>query len=114
MSPQPLEVIPVTLEARALAEQAVRALAEQTAEIAATKAAELTAAKVVEKIFLHLGIDVTDPDQIMEARRDLNALREWRETVTLIKRKGVAAIVTTFITGVLGLFVLGVSTYLHR
>lgn len=57
-----------------------------------------------------IGIEVKDPT---EMQKDFNHLREWRETVESLKRKGLGAIVVTFISGVIGLIIIGIKNSLH-
>lgn len=64
------------------------------------KTAEETAQQVVERTFLTLGIDASNP---MEMQADMQHLRAWRNSVATVKRQGLVSAVGIIVIGVLGL-----------
>lgn len=56
---------------------------------------------VFETLFL-LGIDTSTPKAIQEFRQDLTYVREWRESVEEVKRKGILTTVSFLVVGLLG------------
>ncbi len=62
----------------------------------------------VKDTLLSLGVDNTDP---IEMQKDFQHLREWRLSTDAAKRKGVLAVVTVVVTGVLGAIAMGVKSY---
>lgn len=72
------------------------------AEIAALveRVSDETAQRVVHRMFLTLGIDSQNP---MEMQADMQHLRNWRNSVTTIKRQGFIAATGVIVVGVLGL-----------
>lgn len=67
--------------------------------------------KSTDRTLERLGIDTLDPEAM---RRDMIHLRTWREFMEFASKKGVGTAISWLVTGVLGLLVLGVMTYLHR
>lgn len=64
----------------------------------ANEAAEQT----IKKLFLTLGVDISDPDAILATQRDFQHMRVWRESSDAIKRHSLKTIVTVLVTGLLG------------
>lgn len=62
--------------------------------------AEKAAEKTVEKLFLRLGVKVSDP---IEMQKDFAFIRGLRESTEMVKRRGLTAAVTTIVVGVMGL-----------
>lgn len=68
--------------------------------------AEEAAEKALEKMFLTLGVNASDPDAVLSTQKDLAHLRAWRESMETVKRRGIGAAVAFIVTGVLGYLVL--------
>lgn len=66
-----------------------------------------TAESTVANVFLHLGYDVQDRDQIAALKRDLAHLRRWREATETVRRQGLGAAATLIAAGTLGAAWLG-------
>lgn len=60
--------------------------------------AERAACKAIDGFFIRLGIDTTDP---IAMQKDFAALRSFRESVELIKKRGIITAVTIVVTGVM-------------
>ena len=71
-------------------------------EIKVEAIAERSASKAIEGFFLRLGVDVSDADAVISMQRDFAHLRSWRESIDLVRRKGLAASVTVIASGILG------------
>ena len=83
---------------------AIAAAAVKTdADIAAIATA--AAKEAIKELFLTLGVDATDPQQIIEMQRDFAHLRGWRQSIELVKSKGLGAAVIFIVTGGLGIVV---------
>lgn len=61
--------------------------------------------QVVHRLFLILGVDVSDPTQLIKLQKDLAHLRGWRESVEIVRGKTLAAMAGFIVTGVLGYIV---------
>jgi len=72
-----------------------RALARETAE------------STVANLFLHLGYDVQDREQVAHLKRDLAHLRRWREATETVRRQSLGAAATLIAAGSLGAAWLG-------
>lgn len=59
----------------------------------------------VDRAFVRLGIDASDP---LEMQRDFQHLRDWRMASSSAKRYGIMAILGVLITGTLGALWLGI------
>jgi hypothetical protein len=68
--------------------------------------AEQVADAAFKKFFLAFGADASDPDSILKMQKDFAHLRAWRESIDLVKNKGLSAAVWFIVTGVLGGLVL--------
>lgn len=100
------------LKARPLAEQAVRSLAEQTAELAAERAADKVAKRVLEGIFLHFGVDITDKAQVKALKDNLEFLHRVNRGSMEIKRAAIKTCVGAVVMGLLAILGLGVKDYI--
>lgn len=58
--------------------------------------------EALKEFLLTLGVDVDDPDDVKKMQRDMAHLRDWRESIELVKKKGLAAAVWFIVTGALG------------
>lgn len=87
--------------------------AEDIVDVAASKAAailavhseerteaiaERAAAKAIDGFFIRLGVDTSDP---IAMQKDFAALRSFRESVELVKKRGLITAVTIVVTGVM-------------
>lgn len=95
------------------AESVVQLAADRSAEILARHAEEKTesiaeraAAKAIDGFFLRLGVDTSDP---IEMQKDFAHLRAWRESVELVKKRGMIAATTVIVTGGLAMLWAGIS-----
>jgi hypothetical protein len=61
----------------------------------------------VAEALLQLGVDTSDPEQVLEFQRDLQHLRDWRISVNEVKSKGLMLVVGTVGAGVLGALWIG-------
>lgn len=68
----------------------------------ATTAAE----RAVKSTLLSLGINIENPEGIVEAQLDFQHLRAWRESTEAVKRKALLTAVTVVVTGAIGYLVL--------
>lgn len=73
----------------------------------ARQIAQEAADTAVATLFLHLGYDVHDKEQVRHLKRDLEHLRGWREATDTIRKQGVTAAVTVVVAGALGALWLG-------
>ena len=64
--------------------------------------AEEAADKAITRLFLTLGIDVTDPDSIIELQDDLKHVRVWRRSTKAVKEHSLKTAVGVLISGALG------------
>jgi hypothetical protein len=69
--------------------------------------ARSAASQAVRDTFLTIGIDVSDPEGILEAQRDWAHLRKWKKTVEKTETITIRAFLTTLIGGGLALLWLG-------
>jgi hypothetical protein len=63
-------------------------------------------AETVAETLLKLGIDASDP---IELQRDMQHLRQWRESIATVKKQGIITAVGIIIAGVLGLIWISVK-----
>lgn len=64
----------------------------------------------VKQTLAAFGVDVEKP---LEMQRDFQHLRDWREAVSAVKRRGMLAFVTILVTGLLGAVWIGIRFHLH-
>jgi hypothetical protein len=98
--------MPDTQEILALIRQEAKSILESAAsdmlhsdervEKVASRAADLA----ISGFFLQLGVDTTDP---LAMQKDFAYLRSWRESIDLVKRRGIISAVTVIVTGLLGI-----------
>lgn len=72
-------------------------------EAEVTRIASQAAKASVEEMFLRLGIEANNPDDIKALQKDFSHLRGWRESTEAIKRQSMTTVTIVLITGVLGL-----------
>ena len=68
--------------------------------------------KALDGAFERLGMEVSTPEAREKFRKDMTHLRDWREAVSLIRSKGLGAVVVALVTGTLGLLGLGIKQWL--
>ena len=68
------------------------------------KTAEEAADRAIGKLFLTLGVDLSDPKAVIAFQDDLRFLASWRESTQAVKRKALLTAVGVIITGALGYF----------
>lgn len=73
------------------------------------KQLEQVVEKAVTDTFLKMGIDSADP---IEMQKDMQHLRQWRESTESIKTKSLATIIGFVIVGGLGLLLSGIMDYI--
>ena len=73
-------------------------LTEQEVERIAKTAAD----EAVDQLFLHLGVDLNDKDQMSSLKYDLAHLHRWRKSTDTIKRQSLTAAVTFVVAGLMG------------
>ena len=64
-------------------------------------------AEAVKQTLIQLGIDADNP---IEIQKDMQHLREWRETTEDLKRKGLLTLLSIFIVGTVGLIIAGITS----
>jgi len=83
--------------AAALARAPSKEEVEQIAKAAAVEAAEAAADKAIDRFLDRIGVD---PGQIGCLRKDLDALRSWREIKEAMVKQGFLSMTILFITGI--------------
>jgi len=68
-------------------------------------------AEAVKQTLLQLGVDFSQP---IEMQRDFQHLRQWRRAGEELRSKGMLAILTIFLTGVVGLIVVGLKQWISK
>lgn len=109
----------VKFDAARLAEQAVLAVAERAAVLAAERAAgeaaeraaTRTADMVIEKLFLHLGIDVNDKAGLNTLRENLQFLARMDRGAREIKSIIVKTCVGAVVMGMLAILAIGIRDW---
>lgn len=67
----------------------------------------------VVKTLLSLGLDVSDPETIIELQKDFAYVRSWRQSVAEVKSKGFLALCGIALTGFVGLMWTAFKSSLH-
>ena len=67
--------------------------------------------ETVKQTLVQLGVDAQDPIQM---QRDFQHLRQWRESGEDLKRKGTAALLFIFFSGLVSLILLGLKEWFHK
>ena len=70
------------------------------------KTAEEAADRAIGKMFLTLGVDLSDPKAVIAFQDDLRFLANWRSSTQAVKRKALLTAVGVIITGIIGYLVL--------
>lgn len=68
--------------------------------------AERAATKAITKMLLTLGVDASDDKAMLAMQKDFAYLRSWRESIELVRRRGLITAVTVVTTGFLGMLYL--------
>lgn len=63
--------------------------------------ADAAAERVLSRVFLTLGIDITDPQSILRHQKDSAYLRAWRESMEAVRGVSLRTAITVVITGLL-------------
>jgi hypothetical protein len=72
------------------------------------------ARRTVQETLLSMGINTSSPEAIMQMQRDLQHLRDWRNSVEAIKNKGLITLVGIVVTGVAAALWLGTKQFLQQ
>ncbi len=64
--------------------------------------AEKVAERVANRLFITLGINVQNPDELKKMQLDFAHLRGWRENVEAVKQKSLGAAAAFIVTAILG------------
>lgn len=70
------------------------------------KVAEEAAERAIGKMFLALGVDVSDPKAVIKFQDDLRFLDRWRESTEAVKRKALLTAVGVMVAGAIGYLLL--------
>ena len=65
------------------------------------KTAEEAADLALRKLFLTLGVDLSDPKAVIAFQDDLRFLASWRESTQAVKRKALLTAVGIIVAGIL-------------
>lgn len=71
---------------------------EQQIEEIARKVAE----SVNARLFLILGINTTDPDELIKLQKDFAHLRGWRESMEVVRKRSLATAAGFLVTAIFG------------
>ena len=74
------------------------------------KTAEAAADRALRKLFLTLGVDLSDPKAVIALQDDLRFLAGWRESTQAVKRKALLTAVGIMVAGILGYLLLAFRT----
>jgi len=109
LTPEQVEQIAIEAASTA-AEKAARHCVEEAADKAAKKAAMTPEeiAAVVRQTLLQMGVDSDNP---LESQKDFQHLRQWRRAGEDLRSKGMLALMSIFITGLVSLVIVGLKEY---
>jgi hypothetical protein len=65
--------------------------------------ARAAAREAVGELLLALGVDSSQPHQVLEMQRDFAYVRSWRQSIELVRNKSLATAVLIVVTGFMGL-----------
>lgn len=120
LTPEQIEDIATraaTRAASAAVESAARLAAERAVESSKLSRDDIealtrqTVKDTVTQTLVQLGMDQQNP---LEMQRDFQHLRQWRRAGEDMRSKGLMAILTIFITGVISLLVVGLRDWVHK
>lgn len=86
-------------------------MADDTQEQVIREVAEKAADAAVQRIFLALGVDVTDPEAVIEMQESFAYLKRSREMSDLVMKYGVTTVITTVVGSALALLWLGLRGF---
>lgn len=64
--------------------------------------AEQAAQKALQNLFLTVGVDITDPQEIIKFHADMRHIRRWREANETVQKHALITAVGVIVTGFLG------------
>lgn len=64
--------------------------------------AEAAAQEALRKMFLTLGVDISDPEAVIKMQADFKHVRRWREATDTVRDTGLRAAVKFLVTATLG------------
>lgn len=64
--------------------------------------AEQAAQKALQNFFLTVGVDITDPQEVIKFQTDMRHIRRWREANETIQKHALRTAVGVIVTGFLG------------
>lgn len=67
-------------------------------------------AEGVKEALLPLGLDISTPQGILEAQRDIQHLRAWRQATETAKRQGLMTAIGIIVAGIIGLIWVRLGT----
>lgn len=70
--------------------------------------------KTIVQTFAKFGIDISTPEKVIQFQDDLRYVREWRTSMTEVRRAGLMAAAGTIVTGVIAVIVLGLRQWFFR
>jgi hypothetical protein len=70
------------------------------------RTAEEAADRALGKLFLTLGVDLSDPKAVIAFQDDLRFLSQWRDSTQAVKRKALLTAVGVVVSGVVGYLLL--------
>jgi len=71
-----------------------------------SRTAEEAADRAIGKLFLTLGVDLSDPKSVIAFQDDLRFLSNWHDSTQAVKRKALLTAVGVTVAGILGLLLL--------
>jgi hypothetical protein len=71
-----------------------------------SRTAEEAADRAIGKLFLTLGVDLSDPKSVIAFQDDLRFLSNWRESAQAVKRKALLTAVGVLVAGTIGYLLL--------
>lgn len=67
----------------------------------------------VKQTLLQLGLDVSDPEGVIELQKDFAYVRAWRISVDEVKKKGILTILSVVLIGIIGVLLNALKGSLH-
>ncbi len=65
--------------------------------------ADAAATKAVSALLLTIGVDASEPQQVLKMQRDFANLRRWGDSMDLVRTRGLVTAVGVIVAGVLSL-----------
>lgn len=93
--------------------QPMPAFAREPSVVNKSSTIEQVITATVKKTLLELGLDVSDPEAVIEMQKDFAHLRSWRGSVEEVKRKGFIGAAGVVAAGVAGLLWASFKANLH-